>query len=138
MYQFLDKKFLAQICPKRKLGFQIQKTNVGIRISILEIPCVPIFRQNGQFDILSPNLPKNGFWGRNFKNLSLDSESTPPRYHLCQFSVKMDNVYFFTLMVKLPNYVQYLDSNIVEGVAESWVHAEMSWVEVGGAGMRLK
>ena len=40
--------FLAQICPKRKLGFEIQKTNVGIRISILEIPCVPIFRQNGQ------------------------------------------------------------------------------------------
>ena len=40
--------FLAQICLKRKLGFQIQKTNVGIRISILEIPCVPIFRQNRQ------------------------------------------------------------------------------------------
>ena len=40
--------FLAQICPKRKLGFQIQKTNVGIRISILEIPCVPIFRQKEQ------------------------------------------------------------------------------------------
>ena len=40
--------FLAQICPKRKLGFEIQETNVGIRISILEIPCVPIFRQNRQ------------------------------------------------------------------------------------------
>ena len=38
---------MAQICPKRKLGFEIQKTNVGIRISILQIPCVPIFRQNG-------------------------------------------------------------------------------------------
>ena len=37
-----------QIYPKRKLGFEIQKTNVAIRISILEIPCVPIFRQNGQ------------------------------------------------------------------------------------------
>ena len=31
---------------------------------------------------------------------------------------------------KLPNYV--------EGVAESWVEAEMSLVEVGGAGWRLK
>ena len=40
--------FLARICPKRKLGFEIQKTNVGIRISVLEIPCAPIFRQNGQ------------------------------------------------------------------------------------------
>ena len=40
--------FLAQICPKRKLGFEIQKTKVGKRISILEKPCAPIFGQNGQ------------------------------------------------------------------------------------------
>ena len=64
--------FLAQICPKRKLGFEIQKTNVGIRISIFEIPCVPIFRQMDNFDFLGPTLPKNGFWGQNFKNLSPD------------------------------------------------------------------
>ena len=31
----------------RSVGFEIQKTNVGIRISILKVPCVPIFRQNG-------------------------------------------------------------------------------------------
>ena len=174
--------FLAQICPKRKLGFEIQKTNIGIRISILEIPCVPIFRQNGQlwifgskfaqkwilgskfqksksgfgirileilgapifrqtnnFEFLGPNLPKNRFWGRNFKNLSLDSESAPPIYHVCQFSVKMDNFYFFDLnLLKLPNYMQYFGSNIVEGDAESWLEAEMSWVEVDGAGWRLK
>ena len=47
------------------------------------------------FEFLGPNLPKNGFWGRNFKNLSLDSESTPPLYHVCQFSVKTDNFDFF-------------------------------------------
>ena len=40
--------FLAQICPKRKLGFEIKKTNVEIRISILEISCMPTFRQNEQ------------------------------------------------------------------------------------------
>ena len=34
--------------------------------------------------------------------------------------------------------MQYFGSNIVEVVAESWVEAEMSWVEVGGAGWRLK
>ena len=34
--------------------------------------------------------------------------------------------------------MQYFGSNIVEGVAESWVEAEMSWVEVDGAGWRLK
>ena len=31
---------------------------------------------------------------------------------------------------------EYFGSNIVEGVAESWVEAEMSWVEVDGAGWR--
>ena len=91
--------------------------------------------KTGNFEFLGQNLPKNGFWGRNFKNLSLDSESTPPKYHVSQFSVKMDNVYFLGLNLgKLPNYVQYFGSNIVEGVAESWVEAEMSWVEVDGAG----
>ena len=30
--------------------------------------------------------------------------------------------------------MQYFGSNIVEGVAESQVEAEMSWMEEGGAG----
>ena len=47
----------------------------------------------------------------------------------------MDNFYFFGLNLgKLLNYVQYFGSNIVDGVAESWVETEMSWVEVDGAG----
>ena len=52
------------------LQLEIHKTNVGIRITILDMPCVPIFTDN--FDFLSPNLSKNEFWDRNFKNLSLD------------------------------------------------------------------
>ena len=43
------------------------------------------------FKFLGPNLPKNEFWDQNLKNLSVDSESTPPKYYKCQFSVKMDN-----------------------------------------------
>ena len=39
----------------------------------------------------------------------------------------------FGEIVKLPNYVKYFGSNIVEGVAESLVEAEMSWVELDGA-----
>ena len=31
---------------------------------------------------------------------------------------------------------EYFGSNIVEGVAESWMEVEMSWVEVDGAGWR--
>ena len=41
-----------------------------------------------------PNLPQNGFWGQNFKKLSPDSESALPRYHVCHFSVKTDNLDF--------------------------------------------
>ena len=44
----------------------------------------------------------------------------------------MDNFELFDLNLgKLPNYVQYVGSTNVEGVAESWVEAEISWVEVG-------
>ena len=79
--------------------------------------------------------PKMEFGGRNCKNLSPNSESAPPRYLVSQFSVKMDNFDFFGLNLgKLFNYVQYFGSNNVEGVAESWVEAEMNWVEFGGGG----
>ena len=64
-------------------------------------------------------------------------ELAPPKYQLCQFSVKMDNFEFFNPNFgKLPNYVRYFGSNNVEGVAESWVEAEISWVGVDGAGWR--
>ena len=129
--------FWPKFAQKSILGSEFQKTNVGIRISILEIPCVPIFRQNGQFCLFGPKFAQNGSWGWNFKNL--DSESAPPRYHMCQFSVKMDNFEFFGLNLgKLPNYVRYFGSNVVEDVAESWVEVEMSWLEVDGARWRLK
>ena len=38
--------FSAQICPKMDLWLAVQKTIAGIRISIIDIPCVPIFSQN--------------------------------------------------------------------------------------------
>ena len=69
------------------------------------------------FEFLGPNLPKNGFSGQNFKNLSPKSS---PIYHVCHCSVKMDNFKFFSLNLgKLLNYMQYFGSNTVEGVAES-------------------
>ena len=91
------------------------------------------------FNYFSSNLPKNEFWDRNFKNLSPDSESAPPRFLTWQFSVKTDNFEVFGLNLgKLPSYVQYFGFNNVEGITESWVEAEMSWVEVNWAGWRLK
>ena len=86
--------FLAQICSKMDLGSEIQKNNVGIRISIAKMPCVPISGKMDNFDFFDPNLPKNGFWGQNFKNLSLDLESASFRYYVHQFSDKTDNFDF--------------------------------------------
>ena len=78
------------------------------------------------FGFFSAILPKNEFWGRNFRNLSPGLESRPPRKHACQFSVKTDNFEVFGLNLgKLHNYVKYFGSNNVEGVAESCVEAEM-------------
>ena len=47
----------------------------------------------------------------------------------------MGNFEFFgPTFGKLPDYVRYFGSNNVEGVADSWVEVQMSWVEVDGAG----
>ena len=58
--------FLANFAKKWILGWKFRKTNVWIRISILDIPCVPIFWQNRQhwnFDFFGPNLPKRDIVG---------------------------------------------------------------------------
>ena len=51
----------------------------------------------------------------------------------------MENLFFFGLNLgNVFNYVRYFGCNNAEDVAESWVEAEMSWVELDGAGWRLK
>ena len=173
--------FLAQTCPKMKLGFEIQKTNVGIRISILEIPCAPIFRQNGQLWIFQPRFAQKINWGSNIpksksgfgisileilgapffrknKQLWVFGPKFSQKWILGSkfqksksgFEINTSNVpcvpifsqngellIFDLNLRKLANYVQCFSSNIVEGVAERWVEAEMSWwgwIELGGAG----
>ena len=59
--------FLAQICPKMDLGSEIQKTNVGIRISIVKMPCVPIFRKNGQLWLFRPKFAQKWILGSEFQ-----------------------------------------------------------------------
>ena len=54
--------FSVQIWPKMGLGLEVQKTNIGIRINILEIPCVSIFMQNEQPWLFSTQIcPKIDF-----------------------------------------------------------------------------
>ena len=53
--------FLAQISPKMDLGSEILKANVGIRISIVKMPCIPIFRKNTTLIFSTQIRPKMNF-----------------------------------------------------------------------------
>ena len=119
------------------------------------------------FDFLGPNLPKNGFWGRNFKNLTGDTMWTnfQTKWTTLNFGAQKwflglefqksksgfrintsiipcvpifsQNGQLWIFWTKFGEIAQlrailYFGWNIVESVAESWVEAEMSWVEVCG------
>ena len=117
---------MDQICPKMDIGLQIQKTNLGIRISILQIPCVPTSRQNGQLRIFQPK-----YWilGSEFQKIKsrfrISTTKIPPVPILSQ-NGKFK--FFDPNFEKLPNYVRYFGSSNVDVVAASWVEVGMSWV----------
>ena len=78
------------------LGFQIQKSNVEIRVSVLEIPCVPIFRQNGQLWNFWSNFAKKGMdFYLEVHSTNVEKKSACWRHHMCQFLGKTDNFHFF-------------------------------------------
>ena len=51
------------------LGLETEKSNVGIRIRIVKIVCVPIFSQYGQLWLFLPKFAKN-------KNLGFEIQKT--------------------------------------------------------------
>ena len=132
VYRLLDKtdnfEFLVPNLPKNvSWGQNFKNLNLDLESASLRYYLYQSTDKIYNFKFLDPNLPKNGIWGRIFKNLTLDSESTPSIFHVCHFSFKIGNFKVFELNLgKLPNYVQYFGSNIVEGVAQSWVEAKIS------------
>ena len=60
--------FLALICPKMDLGLDIQKTNFGIRIGIVKMSCVPIFRKNIQLWLFRPKFAEKWVLRLEFQN----------------------------------------------------------------------
>ena len=141
MFTFFQTKrttltFWAQIWPNINVGVKISKIEVWIGNQHPWDRCAPIFRQNGQLWIFGPKFVQQWILGSRFKNLSLDSESTPPIYHVCQFSVKMENVWFFRLNLgKLPNYVQYMVQILLRVCQRArWTlkWAGWRWMEVSG------
>ena len=60
-----------------------------IRISILDIPCVPIFNQNEQLWLFWAKFAQKWILGSEFQKPCPDSESALPRNHVCQFSISL-------------------------------------------------
>ena len=126
--------FSAQICPKTDLGLEIQKVNVRIRISILKIPCVPIFRLNEQLWLFWPKFAQKSILELEFQKYKSGSGISISNIP-CVPTFSQNNFKFLGLNLgRLPNYMRYFGSNNVEGVAESWVEAEISRMELDGDG----
>ena len=127
--------FFHPILPKN--GFRAnEKCNLGIRMKILEILCVSIFSQYEELWLFRPEFAQKWILGSEFQKsksgFGISTSKMP-----CE-PVFRQNEFLGLNLGKLPNYVRYFGSNIVEGVAESWMETEMSWVDVNGAGWSLK
>ena len=115
------------------LGSKFQKSKSQFGISILEIPCVPIFGQKRQLWIFGHKFAQKWILGSEFQKFK-SGINTANKPCVPIFSQNGQLLIFGLNLGKFPNYVQYFGSNIVEGVAESRVEVEMSWVEVDGVG----
>ena len=69
------------------LGLKFEKTNIEIRINIFEIlcvhVCVPVFRQNKQLWLFSPNFLKSGSRVGNSENYCWKKNQRPSWYIMC-------------------------------------------------------
>ena len=96
--------------------------------------CVPIFNQNRQLSIFGPKFAQKWIFGSKFQKsksgFRINISNIPC---VLIFSQNEQLLIFWPKFREIAQLraVQYFGSNIVEGVAENWVEAEMSWVEVG-------
>ena len=63
--------FWRKIAQQGTFGLQIQKTNVGIRISILEILCVLILRQNRRYWLFGSKFAQKWILGSEFQRTNV-------------------------------------------------------------------
>ena len=103
--------FSVQIFPKTDLGLEIQKTNEAIRINILEIPSVPVFRQSGQLWHFRPKFAPKLILVSEFQKSKFGFRISTSKIP-CVWILKMDNFEFICLNLgKLSNYMGYFHSN---------------------------
>ena len=124
------------------LGLEFQKICVGIWISILEIPCVPIFRQNVQPWLFEPKFAQKWILGSEFQKsrsgFGISTSNIP-----CE-PIFSQNGQLWIFRPRFGEMVQLHAIFCFEycwrccrelgGGGWSWVGVDMSWVEVDGAG----
>ena len=144
VYQFSDKTdtfdFMGPNLPKNRFwdrnfkNLSLDSESASLRHYVHQFSY-----RTDNFDFLAPNLPKIGFWCRNFENQSLDSETNTSNIPCVPIFSQNGQLLIFRFKFReIAQLRAIFWLNIVEGVAESWVETEMSWVEVDGAGWRLK
>ena len=80
-----------------ELGFEIQKTNFGIRIRILDIPCVPIFRHSGQIWLYWSKFTQKLVFGlKFFKKICWNKNQHPRDTMRANFQTKRTILSFFS------------------------------------------
>ena len=125
--------------PKSYLELKIRKTNVVIRINILEIPCVPIFRQNWQLLLFEPKFAQKWILGSEFQKsksgFGINTSKIPcvsivrPKFgEIAQLHAIFWFKYCWGCCRELGG-----GWNELGGGGWSWVEVEMSWVDVDGA-----
>ena len=105
------------------LTLEIEKSNIGIRISILGMLCARHF--------FGPDLPKMGL------GFEIEKTYVGIRISILEipcvliFSLNGQLWTFWCKFGEISNYVIYCGSNNIEGVAEKWVDG---WNELDGGG----
>ena len=90
------------LCPNfqakhwiQNLGLDLQKINVGIKISILEITCEPIFRYNGHFLLFRSKFAQKMILGLEFHNFKSGFWNQHLQTTMCaNFQPKQTNLIF--------------------------------------------
>ena len=85
----------VQILPKKDLGLEIQKTNGGTRISIVEMPCVPILRKNGKLWLFQPKFAQKWILGIEFQKSTFGFGICTSEIPCVSIFSFMDNFDFF-------------------------------------------
>ena len=128
---------------------EFQKINVGIRISILEIPCVPFFRQNGQLWLFEPKFAQKWILGLEFQKSKFGFAISTSNIPCKLISIQTGQLWIFRPkfqeidQLRVIFWFEYYwgccrelvgSWNELGGGGWSRVEVEMSWVKVDGAG----